>query len=159
MKRFESDAAQRQEAEESRRQLYWDGITKSKTLTPDGARERHHLADRARKCDWVGLLKILERDPSLVNTTRPNGKARYGPLHHAAYGGAPEHLVSQLIRLGAFRTLRDAQGNRPVDIARNRSHWHLLTILEPVFERRVRPDVLAEIQIRFHEVIRAALTN
>jgi hypothetical protein len=142
MKRSASDPTQRQGAEESFRELCWDGITKSKTLTVNAARERHHLADRAKNCDWVGLLKILEIDSRLVNTTRPDGKAKYAPLHHAAYGGAPEHLVSELLRLGAFRTLRDSQGHRPVDIARNRSHRHLLTILEPVSERRIRPDVL-----------------
>lgn len=135
------------------RELFWDGITKSSTLTPDAARKRHRVAGSAKKGDWRRLLSILTEDPSLVNITRPDGKALYAPLHYAAFAGAPAQIVHDLLRLGAFRTLRDAQGNRPVDIARNRSHKHLISVLDPVLEHSVRPDTLSRIQQNFHEVI------
>ena len=136
------------------RELYWDGITKSKTLDPLAARERNRVADNAKGCGWSELIAILAGDPHLVNTTRPDGKAAYAPLHHAAFGGAPVDTVHHLLKLGAFRTLRDSQGSRPVDIAFDRGHRHLLAILEPEFKRRMGPDVLSAIQGHFHALIR-----
>lgn len=134
-------------------ETFWDGITNSSNLSPDEARIRHLVADSAKQGNWPGLLSILTKDPSIVNATRPDGKALYSPLHYAAYGGAPTQTIRDLLKLGAFRTLRDAQGNRPVDIAHNRQHKHLLSILDPVFEHRVRPDELTRIQQNFHQVI------
>jgi hypothetical protein len=60
----------------------------------------------------------------------------------------------RLIALGAWRGLRNAAGERPVDVAKRRSHIHLLRILEPPRHVDVAPEVLRRIQVYFHAVIR-----
>ena len=56
--------------------------------------------------------------------------------------------------MGAWRTLRNAKGDRAVDIARRRGHAHLVSIPEPVLRHRVPPGELKQIQKHFHSVIR-----
>ena len=67
--------------------------------------------------------------------------------------GVPAELVEELTRLGGWRTLQSANGERPLDIAERRGHSHLLGILEPVLNRCVPFDVLLKTQHRFHDVI------
>jgi hypothetical protein len=135
-------------------ELFWDGITKSRTITSDAVRIRHLVVDSAKNGDWRGLLSILADNPNLVNITGPDGEVLYAPIHHAAYSGVPGEVVRELLRLGSFRTLQDAKGDWPVDIARDRSHAHLVGLLDPVFGHRVRAHTLSRIQRNFHEVIR-----
>ncbi|HNS37683.1 MAG TPA: ankyrin repeat domain-containing protein [Anaerolineaceae bacterium] len=131
----------------------WDGTTRSATLQPQWAAQRGALIDAAKRGDWENMLAILHEENTLVNTWRPDGKAWYAPLHHAAYNGAPLQVVQSLIDLGAWRTLRTAEGERAAEIAARRGHTHLLTLLEPVYQRTVPPDVLSRIQGHFHAVI------
>ncbi|MDP9370908.1 MAG: hypothetical protein M3Q65_00300 [Chloroflexota bacterium] len=62
--------------------------------------------------------------------------------------------MEQLLALGAWRTLRNAKGERPVDIARRCGHTRLISILEPILRHSVRPDALRQLQEHFHSVIR-----
>lgn len=55
---------------------------------------------------------------------------------------------------GAWRTLRNARGERALDIAERRSHRHLLVPLTPEYKHRVPMGVLLKIQTLFHDVIR-----
>src|SRR3954468_23302287 len=110
----------------------WDGITTAATLTPQGAAIRHRLADRARAYDWASVLALLAEEPALINASRPDGPSRYALLHQAAHGGAPTEVVEALLAKGAWRTLRTANGERPVDIAAQRGHTHLVALLQPV---------------------------
>jgi hypothetical protein len=66
-------------------------------------------------------------------------------VHQAAHAGAGVEVVSALVGLGAFRTMKDSQGNRPVDIAQVQFHSHLIGILEPVYERHITEEVLGAI--------------
>jgi hypothetical protein len=59
-----------------------------------------------------------------------------------------------VVARGAWRLLRTADGERPVDVAGRRGHGHLLERLEPVPLRHVPGQVLSAIQARFHQVIR-----
>src|SRR5947207_4253139 len=77
----------------------------------------------------------------------------YAPLHQAAHGGAPPDVVNRLIAVDAWRALRTASGERPVDIARRRGHLHLLDLLEPPQRADVALLVLQEVQVHFHTVI------
>lgn len=70
-----------------------------------------------------------------------------------AHCGASVEIVQQLLTMGAWRTLKNADGDRPVDIARIKGHHHLLTLLEPVYKRQVSPEILQSIQENFHSVI------
>ena len=87
------------------------------------------------------------------------GSRFFAPLHQAAHAGASVEVVGRLIRLGAWRTLQNARGERPVDVAERRWIYHLREILEPVLKRRVPLGVLLKIQFHFHEVIRARMAE
>jgi hypothetical protein len=131
----------------------WDGVTRSASLNEWAVKARHELADCAKRGDWVGMFAVLDKHPQMVNASRPDGDSWYAPLHQAAYGGAPTDVVERLVGRGAWRLLRTAGGDLPVDIARTRGHAHLLGVLEPRRVLTVRAEELAAIQDRFHQVI------
>ena len=133
--------------------IVWDGVTKESTISDQEAALRHRLADAGKRFDWNEVLSIITENPELVNSTRLGGTSLYAPLHQAAYGGAPLPVVEQLIRFGAFRTLRAAHGGRPVDIANRQGHHHLTEILVPELLHNVPLEALKEVEINFHEVI------
>lgn len=139
-------------------QARWHGIdgVHDRTRAPyRGLRVRHELADAARGYDWPRVLRILGDHPDCVNASRPGGRSRYAPLHQAAHGGAPAWVANRLIYMGAWRTLRTRDGERPVDIARRRGRPSLIPILTPVYRRRRLPaHDLASLQRHFHAVIR-----
>lgn len=132
----------------------WDGVTLPETLGEDSVRARQGLAAAAKDYDWTRVLAILSEHPEWVNTTRPGGTSLYAPLHQAAHGGAPVEIVRRVIGLGAWRTLQNIRGERPVDIAERRGHSHLLGILVPDPKRHVPLGILLRIQAHFHAVIR-----
>lgn len=135
-------------------EIVWDGITRAKTLSSDAAAIRSNVADAARAYQWPRLLELLSQHRELINSSRLDGISRYAPLHQAAHGGAPVTVVQQLINLGAWRTLQNACGERPLDVAERRGHSHLLSPLEPTARHRVPLGILLKIQSQFHEVIR-----
>jgi len=132
----------------------WDGVTRADTLKPQATAARHRLADAAKAYDWQTVLALLGQDNQLINTTRPGGESLYTVLHQAAHGGVPVEIVAQLLSLGAWRTLRCAQGDRPLDIAERLGHRHLGALLAPVLRRDVPLEALQQIQQHFHAVIR-----
>lgn len=88
------------------------------------------LADAAKAGRWEDVFAALDISPWIgANQWRIGGTSLYTPLHQAAWHGAPVDVVSRLIELGAWRSLRTADGERPVDIARARGHHHLLDVL------------------------------
>ena len=133
--------------------IVWDGFVRAEGQSQDELRRRHSLADASRKYDWTGMLAILREHTDLANTTRPGGTSLFAPLHQAAHGDAPTDVVAGLVQMGAWRTLQNARGERPVDIAERQRHEHLLPLLEPVLERRVPHGVLHRMQEHFHAVI------
>jgi hypothetical protein len=134
--------------------VVWDGIVRSEGLDESYARIRQGLADAAKSYDWPRVLAVLGEDQKLVNTTRPGGSSLYAPLHQAAYGGAPTDVVLRLIGMGAWRTLRNARGERPLDVAERQRHSHLHDILAPQVKQSVPLGVLLKVQFHFHGVIR-----
>lgn len=132
----------------------WDGITRTETLNEEAIRTRQRLADHAKAYDWNGTLGILSEHPNLVNTARPGGHSLYAPLHQVAYGGAPVDIITQLLEIGAWRTLQNALGERPVDFAKKRGYRQLVSILEPDIKHQVPLWILLKLQGHFHEVIR-----
>ncbi len=139
--------------EESRLSIAWDGITGADVLDDAQLASRHALADAARDGAWATLLERIAQQPALVNATRPGGTSLYAPLHQAAYGGAPEEVVTELLRLGAWRMLRDARRERAIDIAARRGHRHLVALLTPQPRRFVPDGTLRAIQRHFHDMI------
>lgn len=132
----------------------WDGITLPETLKDWAVKERQRVTNAAWSYDWQGLLSLLADHPHCVNATRLGGSSLYAPLHQAAHGGAPASVVEALLERGAWRTLKNARGERPIDVARRLGHEHLYRLLEPVYEREVPHGVLSVIERHFHAVIR-----
>lgn len=133
--------------------LVWDGVILSKVLSADEREVRHHLADAAKHYNWDAVVLALHRRKALVNATRPDGTSLYTPLHQAAYGGASEAVVGDLLELGAWRTMHNARGERAVDVAEKRGHTHLVPLLTPDLRRPVPAAILAKMQEYFHATI------
>jgi hypothetical protein len=137
--------------------IVWDGITRAETLHEEAAQIRQTLADAAKSFNWPGVFDLLSEHEDLVNTTRPGGSSLYAPLHQAAHSGAPVEVAQRLIKMLARRTLQNARGERPVDIAERRGHRHLLGVLAPEHKHHVPAGVLLTIQSHFHAVIRGRI--
>jgi hypothetical protein len=134
--------------------VVWDGIVLSKVLNEGNLQVRQDLANAAKNYQWPRVLMILCEHEELVNTTRPDGSSLYASLHQAAHGGAPGEVIQRLVELGAWRTLQNARGERPLDIAEKQGHLHLLGVLAPELKRRVPYGILLKVQSHFHAVIR-----
>ncbi len=76
------------------------------------------------------VIDLLESGQAQdANQWRFGGTSWFTPLHQAAWLGAPVEVAERLIRLGAWRSLRTADGARVDDLARTCGHRHLLEIL------------------------------
>ena len=139
--------------------IVWDGITRAGALHDDATQNRHALADAAKSYNWPRVFDLLSEDEELVNTVRPDGVSWYAPLHQAAHGGAPVEVAQRLIGMRAFRTLQNARGERPVDVAERQGHRHLLDVLAPQYKHRVPIGVLLKVQVHFHQVIRGRVDD
>lgn len=139
--------------------IVWDGTTQPKTLSEEWAGRRFELADAARDYNWSRVFGLVSEHPELVNCCRPGGTSLFAPLHQAAHGGAPIEVARRLIELGAWRTLQNARGERPADVAERGGHEHLRVVLEPVYRHRVPTGVMVKIQSHFHAVIRERVDN
>ena len=134
--------------------VVWDGITRAETLHEEAACIRHDLADAAKAFDWPRVLELLSVQGDLINCTRPGGSSLFAPLHQAAYGGATVEVVKRLISIGAWRTLQNSRGERPLDVAERQHHEHLFGVLAPSYKHCVPLGVLLKIQAHFHDIIR-----
>ncbi|WP_446212932.1 hypothetical protein [Micromonospora sp. IBSANI012] len=135
----------------------WDGITRSTSLSAWAVKARHELADRARAYDWDGVSAVLAepRNADWINAARLDGTSWYAPLHQAANAGAPVEVVRRLVELGAWRALRTADRERPLDIAVRLGHEHLRQVLTPPRLIDVPDHELRAVQEHFHGLIRA----
>jgi len=131
-------------------QMEWDGVQKL------GAPITVKLMNAAQSGNWTNVISILKEVPELTNT-RPQDKSYCTVLHYAA-SGAPLEVVQQLIALGAERTLKNADGDRPVDIAAKAGQNYLLEALQPQYNSsyqslRITFDTVNKIEKHFHSVI------
>ncbi|GGV81578.1 hypothetical protein GCM10010228_54860 [Streptomyces massasporeus] len=124
--------------------LPWDGLTDRDRFNQWYLDQRDEFSDLARDAAWSRLFEVLGERPEWVNLPRPGNRSGFSPLHQAAWHGADFAVVSRLIAHGAWRTQRTRDGRRPVDIAREQGHTHLLDLLEPVTVRPLPspPDAL-----------------
>ncbi|MDT0387440.1 ankyrin repeat domain-containing protein [Streptomyces dubilierae] len=133
--------------------MEWDGLTDRERYGDRYLKERDRFADLARDADWDGLFAELVEHPERANLARPGNRSGFAPLHQAAWHGAGIAVVSRLIAHGAWRTRRTRDGRRPVDIARERGHTHLLELLEPVAVRQL-PAPADALERHFHAMLR-----
>ena len=77
------------------------------------------LADYAKSGKWAKVLEVLRPGNHLVNVNQswPGDGSGSTVLHRAAELGAPDEVVSALISRGALRSLRNAEGRTPYEIA------------------------------------------
>jgi hypothetical protein len=133
----------------------WYGLTLDEKNNPESGKVWNDLALAAKTYRWEQVFNLLETDHYLVNSTRAGGRSLYAPLHQAAYGGASTDIVSRLLTFGAWRTLENARGERPIDVAERMGHEHLRALLTPDLKHSVPFGVLLKIQANFHKVIRS----
>jgi hypothetical protein len=131
----------------------WPGILKSELLWPHDVAHRNELSNAVNSYNWNQALKILSRRPTLVNETQLDEKSLYSPLHQAAHGNAPVEIVQKMIEMGAWRMLKNADGERPIDIARRKKSHQIIELLQPVYNIKVPDGTLNAIQNYFHEII------
>lgn len=108
----------------------WPGLLDPRVMNENIVEATHRVADAAKAGDWDAVIALLDSDGMAdVNRWRFGGTSWFTPLHQAAWLGAPVEVAEHLLRLGAWRALRTADGARAVDIARTRGHHHLLEVL------------------------------
>ncbi|MFJ3336857.1 hypothetical protein [Streptomyces sp. NPDC086766] len=138
----------------------WEGRVRRETVNPQEAARRDELADAARVGNWTRVLSIVTRaaksqglNRGWINAVRLDGHRQYAPLHQAAWHGASIDTVEALLSCGAWRTLRNRDGKRPLDIAQERGHYHLTRILEPEIKQHVPVEVVVGLQQNLHALI------
>lgn len=134
-------------------EIVWDGVTQAQTLSDEQLAVRYAFADVAKRGDWAAVFELLRQDGDLINRCRPGGAAQFSALHKAAFSGASKKIVQRLIDFGAWRTLQNARGERPIDVATRCGNKHLVGILTPALKHHVPAGVLLKIQNFFHGVI------
>jgi hypothetical protein len=116
-------------SEGNSRSAEWPGVADRTAFNPAVVDAGDRLADAARTGAWDSVFAVLGENLVGPNHWRTGGQSLYAPLHQAAWHGAPLNVVARLLDAGAWRSLREAAGKRPVDIAGERGHLHLLDVL------------------------------
>ena len=137
--------------------IIWDGIMRAETLNDWATTARAALANAAKAYDRPCVFELTSEHRGLANSCGTGGKSLFATLDQAAHAGAPVGVVHRLIGMGVRRTLQNARGERPVDVAERKGPQHLRQVLEPVLKHRVAFGVLLKIQSRFHELIRGRI--
>lgn len=109
----------------------WDGVTQSSTLRHGWDNDRKRWAAAVQTANWKQVITLLSRGAN-PNDWHLSGTTKNTPLHWAAEAAAPIGVVQAMLDLGAWRTIKNAAGERPVDTARRYGHTHLFHLLEPV---------------------------
>ncbi|MFD0276838.1 ankyrin repeat domain-containing protein [Kitasatospora sp. NPDC127111] len=133
----------------------WSGATARGVYKAEVDELRDALADAARDGHWNRVFELIASAPHWigVNDARLGGPSGYTPLHQAAWHGADSEVVTRLLELGAWRTLRTSSGERAVDIAAARGHVRLLDLLRPVVHHPLGAGTVALLERRLHALI------
>lgn len=137
--------------------LSWDSCAQRDRLWPDIVEARDRLADAARLGRWDEVFAVIAvgieprpPDSLTINSVRVGSRSGFAPLHQAAWHGDGD-ACEEMVRHGAWRTLRSSAGQTPADVARERGHVELaerlsVTIDEhPPWRSSIRdPEILLE---------------
>lgn len=138
----------------------WNGIFDSSLRWEEDIEILNALADTARNGDWTSLIDLLLRQLRLCpNDWCPDDPSFDTIMHRAARWGAPVDVIEQLIKLGGWRNIKNAQGERPIDIARRLHHDHLLSVLEPELVFDIPVETISALQSHFHNLIKKVIVD
>jgi hypothetical protein len=132
----------------------WYGAISLKGMNDHLLSESKAIDQALAASDWPSVIQVLEGCPDLVNAVFPKNRRQSTLLHMAAAGEVSAYFVEQLLRLGAFRTVRDASGLQAVEIVERTGADHLLTLLKPEINRNLEPERISFIQEMFHGFLR-----
>lgn len=132
----------------------WNGITNEATLRGGWGQQRREWNAALESSDWSKVLGIIDKQGANPNEWQLSGPllnpSLNTALHMVADGGAPLEVATALVELGGWRTVRNANGETPFDIALQKRHSDIVDILKPVILHQVgMPDLLA-IEKHFH---------
>ncbi len=133
--------------------MQWNGMQNPDKMQAGERKYRMRLAEYSKAFQWDKMIFLIRSHPEMVNCARPGSKSLYAPLHQAAHGGAPVEVVQSLLELGAWRLLRTAEGQLPVDIAREKGRSHLISLLEPEYRWDASRGMMQRVQGYAHEII------
>lgn len=101
----------------------WPGVIEPKPFNKSHVDNINKLADAAKAGEWDEVFGLIDSDHWLSpHQWRISGTSWFAPLHQAAWLGASPDVVDELIRRGAWRSLRSASSDRAVDCARDCLH-------------------------------------
>lgn len=118
------------------------------------------LDDLARKNKWAELFRLVEENEFTVtiNDTQlrdKNSPAKlYTPLHYAVRGKASKDVIQELLRLGASKCLKTADGETAYDIGvRVGLNADILNIIEVPKDIRESENEIQKMEAALHKVI------
>ncbi|XP_063397291.1 uncharacterized protein LOC134681574 [Mytilus trossulus] len=137
------------------------------TVFKDDVVEEHQKIDDLGKAgQWSELIEFLESSSSYVNSSRLSvkgdnkGPTWYTPLHYAADLGAPEHTFKDLIRLGASKSMKNAEGQTAYDIAKSKGLDKII-LDQLVIPEKIKQNAAAieKMEKGLHEVINSRVKD
>jgi hypothetical protein len=133
--------------------LSWDCVLERSDLKPDVLALRDALSDAVEEGHWAHVATLLDRTdddlPSALsaNALRVGDASGMAPLHHAASQGAHTDVVDDLVVRGAWRTLRNGDGDTAEVIARRLGHVRLADQLRPQPVVEIDEEIVADLEV------------
>ncbi len=133
--------------------IRWDGLLSSRNLKPYYAANRRLFSLAAENNEWEKLFYIHQHCSVNINDWKLDDPSFNTPLHLAVERRAPVEVIRELVRLGAWRSLVNAAGERPCDIAARQNNHELAEELKPVFIYPTDDAEIQQIQKHIHRII------
>lgn len=133
--------------------IEWCGIVKSNIFSQDECNLRKQIAKVIKAHQWNKAFLLLQERPDLINATFLDEMSWYAPVHQITFDNSPIEIVEKILSIGAWRTLKNSDGNKPVDIANKEGYQNLALLLKPIYRRHINLETLSKIQAHFHKVI------
>ena len=131
----------------------WDGVTKSKTTNDERDSKLNNLFQLVEECDWNKIIREIKKSPELINSIKPDGINGFTLLHYAAVNNINVNFVKQLLKYGAWKTIRSFDGDTAFDIAERLSNTAVVSILKPEYKIIIPHKEVRILEKYFHELI------
>jgi hypothetical protein len=138
---------------ENRMSVDWCGMVKSASFSEDARKTRKEFEKIIKSNRWDNVFSVLDQNPDLINAPFLDDPLWYSPLHHLTEENAPVEIIEKTISMGAWRTLKTLNNEKPMDIALRKGRQELISLLTPIYCHSLDLESLSKIQKHFHEVI------